>query len=295
MKKENTIEGWLDKNFPGQFVVYRSLRDLSLKNLYLNKHTAIIASKPDPEVQFEVVWYKDKEDIGLSTEEIIGQFEKSKREAELSRQWHEKLHNNGLDKFSVGVIDMAIYILTYGEPDAAFRKHAVESVFKALKQERDLAQTSIYIECMEDSCYHKEIQDIIPFGFWRRKDTYYDDNVIVNVDFEMTDSTTSDAINEHWGFNTKSKRSLKYMDEVYPKALEWANQHLKKPFYLESAQYAEYELDEKNPFLVHYSFPFYPSQPDSSQAGLIGATGYVTGTYDTERHTISSLRQRKDD
>jgi len=242
-----------------------------------------------------VVWYKDKEDIGLSKEEITTQLEKSKQEVQLARDWHAKLKNNGLDKFSVGVIDMAMYILTYGEPDAAFRKHAVETVFKTLKQEKSSAQTSIFIECMEDSAYHKEIQDIIPFGFWRRKDTYYDDNVIVNVDFEFTDSTEASAINEHWGFNTKSNRSLVYMKEVYPKALDWAIQHLKKPFYLEPDQYAEFELDEKNPFLVHYSFPFYPTQPDSSQVGVIDPTGYVTGTYDTEKHAISSLRQRKED
>lgn len=295
MKKENTIEGWLDKNFPEQFVVDRSLRDLSLKNLYLNKHTAIIASKSDPEVQFEVVWYKDKENIGLSKEEITTQFENSKRDVELARDWHTKLKSNGLDKFSVGVIDMAMYILPYGEPDAAFRKHVVESVFNTLKQVGPTAQTSIFIECMEDSAYHQEIQDIIPFGFWRRKDTYYDDNVIVNVDFEFTDSTEAAAINEHWGFNTKSNRSLVYMREVYPKALEWANQHLKKPFYLEPDQYAEMELDDENPFLVHYSFPFYASQPDSTQTGVIDPVGYVTGSYDTETHMISSLHQRKDD
>ena len=295
MSKENTIEGWLEKNFPQQYVVDLSLRDLHPKNFYLNKHTALIALKSDPEVQFEVVWYKDKEDIGLSKDEIVEKTENGKRDVALARDWYKKLQSNGLDKFSVGVIDMAMYILPYGEPDAVFRKHVVESVFNTLKQAGPTAQTSIFIECMEDSCYHKEIQDIIPFGFWRRKDTYYDDNVIVNVDFEFTDSTEAAAINEHWGFNTKSKRSLKYMDEVYPKALEWANQHLKKPFYLEPAQYAEFELDEQNPFLVHYSFPFYPSQPDSSQVGVMDATGYVTGTYDTEKHTISSLRQRKDD
>lgn len=294
MKKENTIEGWLETNFPQQFVVDLSLRDLHPKNFYLHKHTALISSKSDPEVQFEVVWYKDKEDIGLSKEEITEKAESSKRDVALAREWHKKLQSHGLDKFSAGVIDMALYVLPYGEPDAAFRKHAVETVFKTLKDEGASAQTSIFIECMEDSAYHKEIQDIIPFGYWRRKDTYHDDNKIVSVDFELTDSTEAHAINEHWSFNTKSNRSLAYMKEVYPKALDWANQHLKKPFYLEPDQYAEFELDDKNPFLVHYSFPYYPSQPDSSQTGVIDASGYVTGTYDTEKHIVSSLRERKE-
>jgi hypothetical protein len=295
MKKENNLEAWLEKTFPGQFVMESSLRDLQPRNFFQNKHYAVISLKADPEAQFELTWYKDRPDLGLTKEEVVTQANNSKRDAGLARDWYTKLKANGLEKFSVGVIDMALYVLPYGEPDAAFRLKVLETVFNTLKQSPEATQTSIWIECMEDSAYQKEIKDIIPFGYWRRTDTWQDDQKIVSLDFEYQPDMEIKKLNEHWKFNTQSLRALQYAEKAYPVALEWAKKSLKEPYYLEPVQHLELELNDQDPLTVYFSFPILDSKPESDSASLEAVPkGHVTGLYDTDKHTFSDLRKRND-
>jgi hypothetical protein len=291
MTKKETLETWLEKNFPGQYEIDRSLRDIHPKHFYEHKHNAIVSLKADPVVQFEVTWYKQVDSIGITIDEITERTERRITETAKAREWYKKLEEAGLDRFSVGVIEQALYVLPYGEPDPATRLRYVELVMKVLASGHG-DQTIIFIDCMEDSTYRQEIGEIIPFGYWRRKDTYHDDHTLLKVDFEYTSGTEIAEINKHWQFNTLCKRSHGFKALAYAEAEKWAKANLEAPYYVEPDQYIQYVPDEEDRLAVRYGFPIFQQQPDYSDYKTYEENlGMVSVRYHTDKRTFSDIKK----
>lgn len=261
MAKKETLETWLERHFPNQFVVDRNLRDFQPRYFFDKKIASMVSLKEDSLVQFEVTWYKTMDDLGVTVDEIAELAERRKIETAKAREWYKVLEQGGLQRFSVGVIEQALYVFPYGEPDPATRLKYLEIVMKALDSGHG-DQTSIFIECKEDSTFRQEIGEIIPFGFWRRKDTYHEDYTLVKIDFEYTPGQDAPDINNYWRVNTTSKRSLQIKDDAFPEAEKWAKRNLREPYYVERDQYVELGGDETDPLAIVYGFPIYKEKPD---------------------------------
>jgi hypothetical protein len=294
MAKKETLETWLERHFPDQFDVDRNLRDLQPRHFFEKKITSIVSAKADSIVQFEVTWYKTMEGLGINVEEITELAERRKAETAKAREWYKVLEQNGLQRFSVGVIEQAMYILPYGPADPTTRLRNLEIVMKALDSGHG-DQTSIFIQCMEDSTYREEIGEIIPFGYWRRKDTYHDDHNPFKIDFEYSGNHQVTDINDHWQFNTMSKRSHGFRDRIFPDVEKWANANLKPPYYVEPDQYISYEMDDKDMLSVHYSFPLFPEKPNYEVYGYDEKRmGYITGKFHSDKLTFTDIKKVDD-
>ena len=294
-EKKNNLPTWLETNFPGQLEVVENIIDLDLKNLYYKKKSSIVAEKSDPEVQIIVTWFKEQPGLGITVEEVKASLEKSRKEVAAGRALFKSLKQNGLDKFSVGVIEMAAYILIYEEPTPEVRRNYLEKILSTLDAMPDHEQTSIWIEFMEPAVYQEHFKDIILLGYWNRGGSYHDDNKIMSLDFEWKEGLEVDILNTGWAINPNSQRSTQYREDAYKVALTWAEKNIPSPFYLEKDQMVGVGPDDEDPLALQFDFPYYTSKPDASVIGYEeNALGYVNGVYQTEKKTFTKIKKVKD-
>jgi hypothetical protein len=293
-KKEmkNDLPTWLETNFPGQLVVVNNIVNLDPMNLFIKEKNTILADKHDPEVQIKVTWFKKEDGLGLHVEEVQTALDNARKDIKAARMIFEALKKNGLEKFSVGAIEMAAYILIYDEPSSELRKSNLIKILAALDALPDHVQTSIWIECMEPSAYQQEFRDIIPYGYWQRGDSYHDRNKIMSLDFEWSPGLKADILNTGWAISIKSDRSLTYQDEAYRVASTWATKHLPAPFYLEKDQMITIGPDEDDRLGIEFQFPYFPSKPDTTVSGFEeSALGYVRVVYQTDQKTFGKFKK----
>ena len=292
-EKKNDLSSWLESNFPGQLEVVNNIVNLDLKNLYIKKTSTIVADKSDPEVQIVITWFKEQQpDLGVSVDEVKTSLVKSKDEVAAARNLFSKLKQNGLDKISVGVIEMAAYILIFDEPSPALRKPYLEKILATLDALPDHEQTSIWIEWMEPAAYQEHFKDIIPYGYWQRGDSYQESNKIMSLDFEWSPGLKPDILMTGWAINSSSARSGAYLDEAYKAASAWAGKNIHSPFYLEPAQMVQMGPVDDDPMAIEFSFPYFDSKPDTEQSDFEdSALGYVTGVYQTDQKTFTKIRK----
>jgi len=293
-EKKNNLPNWLETNFPGQLEVVENLITLDLKNLYDKKKTSIVADKNDPEVQIIVTWFKE-EGLGISVDEVQTALDKSRKEVAAGRTLFKSLKQNGLDKFSAGVIEMAAYILIYEEPIPDVRKDYLEKILSTIDAMPDHAQTSIWIEFMEPSVYQEHFKDLVLLGYWNRGGSYHDDKKIMSLDFEWKPGLKVEVLNTGWAINSSSQRATQYREDAYKSALAWAEKNLTSPFYLEKDQMVGVGPDDEDPLALQFDFPYYSSKPDTSVLGYeSNALGYVTGVYQTEMKTFTKIKKVKE-
>jgi hypothetical protein len=294
-KQPTDLGSWLESHFPGQLVVVNNIVNLDPKNLFYKKTETIVADKQDPEVQIKVTWYKAQEGLGLNAEEIQSALDDSRRNVAAARALYSLLGEKGLDRISVGVIDMAAYILTFEEPSPSMRKKYLEQILAALHSRSDATQTSIWIECMEPLVYQEYFKNIIPSGYWNRGGTYHEDKKIMSLDFEWSPDSKAADLMPHWAINAASARSAEYMETSYAAASAWAAKHLSAPYYLEPAQWVRYDVDTNDPLAIHYHFPYYASKPDTSAYDHeAGQLGFVSGIYQTDQKSFSKIKLIKE-
>jgi hypothetical protein len=293
--KENNIEFWLNEKFPDKFVVLNTNRDLQPRNFIEKKMTSVIASKEDPEVQGVFDWYKDKPDLGLSTIEVQSAFDHVRRETGLSRELFQSLIKNGITNTSVAVVEDAAYFLVYVEPTPDNRRKYLQQILTTLDQQTNHLQTSIWIEFMEDSIYQHEFKDIIPKGYWARKDGYHQHNKTVSLYFDWTPEVKAEELMTRWTVNTESNRSTVYREEAYKIALKWAEKNISPPFYVEPDQMVQYEIDHDDPMSIHFYFPYFPSKPpEDNQDHDADRKGFVSGVYQVDKGTFWKIKTEKE-
>ncbi len=288
----NNIETWLEARFPGQFETVLSNFNLNVMDMYYGKKTALIAEKNDPEVQFVLFWKKDSTDLGLTKEEVHTAFETAKRDVAQARDLFKLLKNKGLEKISVGVIEPAVYILMFAEPDATTREEVLTKIKSALDAAN--APTSIWIEWMEPSTYGQKFGDIIPNGHWKTETGWQEQEKIMSLNFEYRKEVAVETLMRHWEANPMSKRGAADRDDAYRQAKIWAEKNLPKPFYLEPNQMVGFETDEKDGLAVHYHFPYFDARPREEDSGLVEPKGYVSGLYHTEKKTFRGIKKQKE-
>ena len=294
-KQPENLTDWLEINFPDQLVVVNNIVNLDLKNLYYKKKETIVADKNDPEVQIKITWHKSETGLDLNKEEIQTAWDKSKKEVAAARTIFSALREKGLDRFSVGVIDMAAYILIFEEPTPAVRKKYLEQILATLDTRKETTQTSIWIECMEDSAYAEEFKDIIPYGYWQRPDRYHTDRKIMSLDFEWSPGLKADVLMTGWTISTMSERSFVFMHEAYSIASVWATKNLPSPFYLEPVQMVRIGPDEDDPLAIEYDFPYYASKPDTTEVeSQPEPLGYISGSYQTDQKVFTKIKKVKE-
>ena len=282
--KKPNLETWLETNLPGQLVIVNNIVDLDPRNLFTSKTQTILADSQDPEVQIKVTWFKKEEGLGLNKEEVHSMLESSRRDVKVAREILRALKAKGAEKISVGVIDMAAYILTYEEPLPEVRNRYADMVLSVITALPDHAQTSIWIECMEPAVYGEHFKDIVPFGYWHRGDSYHDSHKIMSLDFEWNADLKTEHLLPHWKYNYNSERVSAMSDTAYQAALAWAVKNLSSPFYLEPDQMIQYGLNAEDSLSIEYSFPYYESKPDTSQPSYeYEPLGHVNVSYQTDQ------------
>lgn len=286
------IETWLETRFPGQFDVLHSNLNFNVMDMYRGKKTALVAEKSDPEVQFVLFWKKDLPDVGLTKEEVQTAFETAKNDVAQARDLFKQLKNKGLENFSVGVIEPAVYILVFAEPDATTRGQVLAKIKSALDAKN--TPTSIWIEMMEPSAFGQKFGDIIPHGYWKTETGWQEQEKIMSLNFECRKEVSVATLMAHWEVNPMSKRGAAGREDAYRQAKIWAEKNLPKPFYLESNQMVGFETDEKDGLAVHYHFPYFDAQPNENDSGLAEPKGYVSGLYHTEKKTFSAIKKQKE-
>jgi hypothetical protein len=202
---------------------------------------------------------------------------------------------NGLSNMSVGVIDMAAYILMYEEPVPGLRKAKLQKILATLDALPVHPQTSIWIECMEPVTYGENFKDIIPYGYWQRGDSYHDTKKIMSLDFEWSPGLNVEVLNKGWAINTDSERCSQYKPEAYRAASAWAEKNIPSPYYLEGEQMVWIGPDEEDHLAIEFQFPYFTSRPDTEVSGFEKtALGYVSVVYQTDQKTFSKFKKTKE-
>lgn len=295
-EKANDLPTWLETHFPGELVVVNNIVNLDPRNLFIKEKKTILADKNDPEAQIMVKWFKKEEGLGLDVGKIQTDLDNARKDVKAARMIFEALKNNGLEKFSVGVIEMAAYILFYEEPSPELRKNNLIKILATLDGLADHSQTSIWMNWMEPSAYQQEFKDIIPYGYWLRGDSYHDSNTIMALDFEWSPGLKADILNTGWAISIKSRRSLTYQDDAYNAASAWATKNLPAPFYLEKDQMITIGPDEEDRMGIEFQFPYFTFKPDTAVSGFEdNALGYVRVVYQTDQKTFGKFKKVKND
>ena len=291
-KKNKTLDlsSWLEANFPGQLETVHDVIDLNPKNLFTKEKATIVALKDDPETQIKVTWIKNQDDLNITVAEIDTLLARSKKDIIAARGILKALQENGTSKISVGVIDMALYVLVFEEPTIENRKNYLDKILTTINNLPNHEQTSIWIEYLEPDTYHVNFKDIIPYGYWHRGDNYHRDKTIMALDFEWSEGLEPDRLMSNWSTNTASDRSTVYRQEAFEAASEWSTKNMPIPFYLESTQMVMVEPDHDDPMGIRFHFPYFASKPDTEQLGFEkNALGYVTGVYQVDQKTFSKI------
>lgn len=295
-EKTNDLPTWLETHLPGQLVVVNNIVNLDPMNLFIKEKNTILADKNDPEVQITIKWFKKEEGLGLNAEEIQASLDNARKDVKAARMIFDALKKNGLEKFSVGVIDMAAYILLYEEPSSELRKNNLIKILGAIDGLPNHTQTSIWLEWMEPSAYQQEFKDIIPYGYWRRGDSYHDRNKIMGLDFEWSPGLKADILNTGWAINIKSDRAHTYHGDAYNAASAWAAKNLSAPFYLEKDQMITIGPDDEDRLAIEFQFPYFTSKPDTTVSGFEdNALGYVRVVCQTDQKTFGKIKKIKND
>lgn len=291
-EKANDLPTWLETHFPGELVVANTIVNLDPMNLFVKEKETIVADKNDPDVQIRVKWFKKQEGLGLNVEEVRTDLNNARKDIKAARMIFEALKINRLEKFSVGVIDMAMYILLYEEPSPEQRKNNLIKILATLDALPDHSQTSIWVNWMEPSAFQQEFTDIIPYGYWLRGDSYHDNNTIMGLDFEWSPGLKPDILNTGWAISIKSERSLTYQDEAYQAVSTWAAKNLRAPFYLEKDQMTTIGPDDEDRMGIEFQFPYFISKPDTAVSGFEdSALGYIRVVYQTDQKTFGKIKK----
>ncbi len=295
-EKVNDLPTWLEMHMPGQLVVVNNIVNLDPMNLFIKEKNTILADKNDPEVQISVKWFKKEEGLGLNFAEVQTSLDNARRDVKAARMVFDALKKNGLEKFSVSVIEMAAYILLYEEPSPELRKNNLVKILAAIDALPDHSQTSIWIEWMEPSAYQQEFKDIIPYGYWQRGDSYHDRNKIMGLDFEWSPGLKADILNTGWAISIKSDRSLTFKTDAYNAASAWATKNLSSPFYLEKDQMITIGPDDDDRMGIEFQFPYFAFKPDTTVSGFEdNALGHVRVVYQTDQKTFGKFKKIKND
>jgi hypothetical protein len=293
--KANTLQGWLDKNFKNQYEVVDTRMNI-LPSLYKEKkRESVVALKSDPEVQFEVTWYKNAPELRMTKDEIVKATELSKNEVAQSRQLFQEIQKSGSSKMSVSVIEDAAYFLLFEEPTVDNRKKYLEQILTYLDSRPEHTQTSIFIEFMEDSMYQKEFKDIVTRGYWNRTDKHYEHHKIVALDFEWKPGLKVETLMTGWAVNSQSDKTFVLMADAFQVASQWAEKNITAPYYLEPSHFVQYDIDEHDPMAIHYYFPYFTSKPlEDGTDYAAKQKGFVTGVYQVDQKAFTKIKTVKE-
>ncbi len=291
----NTLQGWLDKNFPNQYEVVETRMDI-LPSIYKEKkRDSVVALKTDPEVQFEIRWYKNAPELRVTKDEIESATAQSKKEATQSRQLFQAVQKNGTARMSVAIIESAAYFLVYEEPTPENRKKYLQQVLATIEQQPDHAQTSIFVEFMDDSVYHQEFKDIVPKGYWNRTDKHNEHHNTVSIDFEWKPGLTVETLMPGWEVNTASDRCFVYMADAYQVASQWAEKNSTAPYYIEPSHFVQYDIDQHDPMAIHFNFPYFTSRPLEDGTDYASKQkGFITGVYQVDQKSFTKIKTVKE-
>ncbi len=280
------IETWLEAQFPGQFTALDKNRNFDVIDLISGgKKIAVVADKSDADVQFTLEWNKHEPNLGLDRATVLEKLNRCRVEAQQARELLNSLKDKGLQQVSVGVINTAVYVQVFAEPEPVLREKTVTALLKSLADGASPGQTSIWVEIMEPGAYQTEFQGIIPQAHWQRPGSWQEDNKLLSLDFERDKAPNPASLLKNWKLNLFAKRNSKYREAAYPMALAYAEKELSPPFYLEPAQMVEYSQDKKDPMAIQFRFPYYKSKP--SEGEETEPLGYIAVAYQIDRKTYS--------
>jgi hypothetical protein len=284
-----TIGAWLEQQFPGRFeVLVSNLKMLDILAQYKGEKRAIVADKADPEVQFFLNWQKGVDGLGLDTPTVNQAHERAKMQVADARALFHLLQDNGLEKFSVGVVDGAAIVQVFGEPIPALREQTLGIIQTALQKQPGKSPTIVFIELLEPSAYHTEYQNIIPRGHWEAGTGWQKANKIMALQAERSAGRWT---TQAWEISPESKRSMQYQEAAFQQARAWADNNLPKPFFMDDTHPFGFDSSPqskgmKNAPIIRYSFPYF----DKSPADDAEPAGYVTGIYDLDKQVFGDVQ-----
>ena len=291
-----TLGPWLEEAFPGKFEVLDSnLKMLDVMAQFKGEKQALVADKSDQTVQFLLDWSKNTPNLGLDKAAILAKHSQAQQEVEQSRALFNALKAKGLARFSAAALQQAAYVLVFAEPKPELRSHVLGLVLDFLDEQADPAQTSIFIEFMEPGVYQAYFQDIIPRGDWLVEAGHLRENKIISLDFEYKKGLKLATMQPRWALNPESTRALEFHKLAFEQARIWAEQHVRKPYFMSDDGPLGFEaVDDEAPG-IRYGFPYFRKKPAAgTDEDSLEPAGYVVGVYHFDQQAFVGIREQKE-
>jgi len=253
-----------------------------------------LADKSDPEVQFFLDWQKKADSLVLDVEHVKQKHEYAKRYVSDARDLFKLLKDKHLEKFSVGVIDQAAYIQVFLEPTPQARKQTLEIVKAVLEARPKQPQTSIFIELLEPTEFHKQYQEIIPSGLWKTGAGIQGAQRILTLNFELGVNMDISELSRHWEVNTSATRNSQARERASQTVQTWAEKNLPKPSFIYPYGYISVETLVSEEPAVRFGFPYYDKEFTEAEklSGDNEPKAYIVGTYYFDQKVFTKLRKQ---
>lgn len=290
-KQPQRLADWLDMEFPDQLIVLENVIDLNPALLFSGDKKSIVADKQDQEVQILVAWNKKTAGLGVEKEAIARQIASSREDVRKARAVYTSLHEVGLDRFSVGVVESAVYILVYEDLSPESRKALLDTIVAMSNQEEVRTMHSIWIEMMEPAVYQEEFKTIVPYGYWKRGDTYHERNIVMSLYIDHRLPWDSAIKMKEWKINNNSQRAESYTQMAYATASDWVKENVASTYYTDDNHYVVYDVTDEHPMSVQYAFPYFSDKQDAENEDWESRViAYVTGTYQVPEKKFTQIQ-----
>ncbi len=292
-KNETTqaVRTWLEKSFPGQFEV---LKTSYAKNQWIssdkNTFRVVLASKTDSAVQFTVTWDRSApEDGGLSQTTVETAYRNALNQVNAARSLYAELEKRNL-LVSVGVDGTLADIWVFTESDAAFREKALAAVTAALDVWPHTAQTEFQMLFMEPASRDDDYREILPPAMVHslKSSHWQQDNCTFVLRFRGDSIHAMEELKKLITVNPRAKRASAWLDTASRRAVEWADKHLQKPFFVETKQYVGEQVDEQDPMAIRYWFPYFLQVKDTMSTEP-DPDGHIVVIYQPEQNICKQI------
>lgn len=288
----DTIQSWLETEFPGQFEILDSnLKMLDIMAQFKGQKQALVADKTDQEVQFFLDWTKGVPGLGVDQASVQSKLSEARQETAKARVLFKALESNGLEQFSIGLIQKSVYVLVFAEPGPELRTKTLKTVLDCLDQQPNPEQSRVVLEFMEPGVYQTRFKEIIPRGDWVVEQGFLRENKILSINFEYEKGRNAASIQPQWTLNPESTRAVGFHQRSFEQAQKWAEQHLPKPYFMEDGGLVSFEpIDGTKPG-IRYGFPYFLEKPADEAPEPVG---YVVVDYDFDQKTCLKMKKQKE-
>ncbi len=292
---------WLDKNFPGQFLVQSSkyAENLWISSNYSDFKVSVM-DKTDPDIQFIFLWRIKTVDGATSAGMVKKTYESAKNDIYLSRALLAHLKKSEGPKTAVGITalegeEYLVNIMLFVNPEPVEREQILLNVQKKLLQWPLHKQAVVWIFFMEENYFGKDFQELIPPKYVQNKVDANQPECMYSYQDEAFITKSIDSIQRQLTINTGGHFALgTCMPHAFEQAKVWSQTHQKPAVFLRENG-ATIEVNDHDNLALNFSFPYFLSAEAAAAEPKIEEKieGYISGTYQVDQKTLSKISGMK--